>query len=63
MAKNYIGSQAIRDYEADLAAGISLASVTRHAEMIAKRYRKIDTFAAITAANQIEQWLNALANG
>lgn len=61
--KNYIGSQLIREYEADLASGIAKAAVTRHAEYKIAQFRRIDTFAATTAADQLDQWLNALANG
>jgi hypothetical protein len=63
MAKNYIGSQLIREYEADIASGVSKDAVTRHAELKIKQFRRIDTFAANTAADQLDDWLNALANG
>jgi hypothetical protein len=61
--KNWVGSQAIRDYQHDMETGVPQHLVERHAEQRIVQLRKIDSFAANTAAAQIEQWLNVLVNG
>lgn len=62
MANNYIASRAIRGYQYDLDTGVALSKVVVHAEALIARLKRIGTVGTIAAAEQIEDWLNALVN-
>ncbi len=59
MTKVYIATKLIEEYEHDIATGVSSQIVCEHARKQVNRWRKMGTWAATSAADQLEEWISS----